>query len=71
MLAELDSPLIHDNFEGVAVTQEAGATILWLVSDDNQLFLQRNYLLKFRLEREAIASASAWPSTSLRLNGGC
>jgi len=54
LLAELDSPLIHDNFEGVAVTQEAGATILWLVSDDNQLFLQRNYLLKFRLERRAI-----------------
>lgn len=54
LIAELDSPLIHDNFEGVAVTQEAGATILWLVSDDNQLFLQKSYLLKFRLDRAAV-----------------
>ena len=51
LLAELDVPLIHDNFEGVAVTQEGDATILWLVSDDNQLVLQRSYLLKFRLDR--------------------
>lgn len=51
LLAELDAPLIHDNFEGVAVTQEAGAPILWLVSDDNQLLLQHSYLLKFRLDR--------------------
>ncbi|WP_343526547.1 esterase-like activity of phytase family protein [Sphingomonas sp.] len=50
LLAELDAPLIHDNFEGVAVTREHGATILWLVSDDNQLFLQHSYLLKFRLD---------------------
>jgi hypothetical protein len=54
LIAELDSPLIHDNFEGVAVTQEGEATILWLVSDDNQLFLQKSYLLKFRLDRAAI-----------------
>ncbi|WP_322964655.1 esterase-like activity of phytase family protein [Sphingomonas fuzhouensis] len=54
LLAELDAPLIHDNFEGVAVTREAGATILWLVSDDNQLFLQHSYLLKFRLDDHAI-----------------
>ncbi|MET4895784.1 esterase-like activity of phytase family protein [Sphingomonadaceae bacterium jetA1] len=51
LLAELDAPLVHDNFEGVAVTQEAGATILWLVSDDNQMLLQHSYLLKFRLDR--------------------
>ncbi|WP_294238138.1 esterase-like activity of phytase family protein [uncultured Sphingomonas sp.] len=51
LLAELDSPLIHDNFEGVAITREAGATILWLVSDDNQMWLQHSYLLKFRLDR--------------------
>lgn len=50
LLAELDAPLIHDNFEGVAVTQEDGATMLWLVSDDNQTMLERSYLLKFRLE---------------------
>lgn len=48
-IATLDRPLIHDNFEGVAVGQENGRTIIWIVSDDNQLFLQRTLLLKFAL----------------------
>jgi len=52
-VATLAPPLIHDNFEGVAITREKGATIVWLVSDDNQqTLLQRTYLLKFRLEPE-------------------
>lgn len=51
LLATLAAPLIHDNFEGVAVTREGGATIVWLVSDNNQqLLLQRTLLLKFRLD---------------------
>ncbi|WP_246847990.1 esterase-like activity of phytase family protein [Sphingomonas beigongshangi] len=49
-LAHLDAPLIHDNFEGVVATRQGGATILWLVSDDNQSVLQRTLLLKFRLD---------------------
>ena len=49
-IATLAAPLLHDNFEGVAVTREADATILWLVSDDNQSRLQRSLLLKFRLD---------------------
>lgn len=49
-IATLAAPLIHDNFEGVAITREAGATIVWLVSDDNQFFLQRSLLLKFKLD---------------------
>lgn len=49
-VANLDAPLIHDNWEGVAVTQEAGVTIVWLVSDDNESVLQRTLLLKFRLD---------------------
>lgn len=48
-IATLAAPTLHDNFEGVAATQERGATILWLVSDDNQLPVQRTLLLKFRL----------------------
>ncbi len=51
LLATLDSPLIHDNFEGIATTVKNGATIIWLVSDDNQSMLQRTLLLKFRLDR--------------------
>ncbi|WP_404366387.1 esterase-like activity of phytase family protein [Sphingomonas sp. MMS24-J45] len=49
-IATLAAPLIHDNFEGVTTTQEKGATIIWLVSDDNQLPVQRSMLLKFRLD---------------------
>lgn len=49
-IATLAPPLIHDNFEGITVTREAGATMLWLVSDDNQTMLQRSLLLKFRLD---------------------
>jgi hypothetical protein len=49
-IATLAAPLIHDNFEGVAITREGHATIVWLVSDDNQFALQRSLLLKFRLD---------------------
>lgn len=48
-IATLAAPLIHDNFEGLAVAQEGPATIVWLVSDDNQTLFQRTLLLKFRL----------------------
>ena len=50
LVAVLDRPLVHDNFEGLAVTREGKDTIVWLVSDDNQWVLQRSLLLKFRLD---------------------
>ena len=49
-IARLAPPLTVDNFEGLAVTREGGATILWIVSDDNLFLLQRTLLLKFRLD---------------------
>ncbi len=50
-LATFAYPLLHDNFEGLAVTREGDATILWMVSDDNAPSLfQRSLLLKFRLD---------------------
>lgn len=49
-IATIAAPLIHDNFEGVAVTREGRDTIVWLVSDDNQFWLQRTLLLKFRID---------------------
>jgi len=49
-VARFAAPLTVDNFEGLAVTREGAATILWMVSDDNQLFLQRTLLMKFRLD---------------------
>ena len=49
-IATFAAPLLHDNFEGIAVTREGVDTVIWMVSDDNQLFLQRSLLLKFRLD---------------------
>ncbi|MES3100140.1 esterase-like activity of phytase family protein [Sphingomonas faeni] len=50
LITTIDAPLIHDNFEGIDTTVENGKTIVWIVSDDNQMFLQRTLLLKFRLD---------------------
>lgn len=50
VIATLAAPLVHDNFEAVAATREGDSTIVWLASDDNQLFLERSLLLKFRLD---------------------
>ncbi|MDB5680781.1 MAG: hypothetical protein JWO16_586 [Sphingomonas bacterium] len=49
-VARFAAPLTVDNFEGLAVTREGAATILWMVSDDNQSFLQRTLLMKFRID---------------------
>jgi hypothetical protein len=50
-LARLAAPVLHDNFEGVVAVRQGTATVIWLVSDDNQSSLQRTLLLKFRLDR--------------------
>lgn len=53
-IATFAPPLVHDNFEGLAITREGDATILWMVSDDNAPSLwQRSLLLKFRLDLSA------------------
>ncbi|WP_375429211.1 esterase-like activity of phytase family protein [uncultured Sphingomonas sp.] len=49
-VARLVPPIVTENFEGLAVTREGGATVVWLVSDDNRLPIQRTLLLKFRLD---------------------
>ncbi len=49
-IARLAAPLTVDNYEGLAITHEGSATILWMVSDDNQLVLQRTLLMKFKLD---------------------
>lgn len=49
-VATLEAPLVVDNMEGVAVTQESGRTIVWLVSDDDFMrVFRRTLLLKFEL----------------------
>lgn len=48
-LAELRPPLTLDNMEGLAVREENGRTMLYLLSDDNFSVLQRTLLMKFEL----------------------
>lgn len=52
-IARFAAPVVHDNFEAVAVVREGRDTILWIASDDNQLPVQRSLLLKFRLDERA------------------
>lgn len=49
MLAEFRPPLSIDNMEGLSIVRGNGRTILWLISDDNQLPFQRTLLLKFAM----------------------
>jgi hypothetical protein len=49
-IATFAKPLLHDNFEALAVSEEAGATIVWIASDDNREWFEWSLLLKFRLE---------------------
>jgi hypothetical protein len=48
-IAIIRSPLLIDNMEGLAITQEQGKTIIWMVSDDNFSIWQRTLLMKFAL----------------------
>lgn len=48
-LIEADLGQEIDNMEGLAIHQEAGRTILTLISDDNFSFIQRTILLEFEL----------------------
>lgn len=64
-LAVLAPPLRLDNFEGIAVREEAGATALYLISDDNLQNCERaarpdcqhTFLYKFALPGPAAAAA--------------
>jgi hypothetical protein len=48
LLAELGEGFPPENYEGMAVTRDAGKTHLWLISDDNFMHYQRTLLLKLR-----------------------
>ena len=49
-IARFSSPIIADNYEGLAVTTENGRPIIWLNSDNNFMRWQRTLLLKFALD---------------------
>ena len=53
LLAEFKPPLNIDNMEGISVAREGRKTILWMISDDNQVPIERTLLLKFELRDAA------------------
>ncbi len=53
LLAEFKPPLNIDNMEAISVVQEQGRTILWMMSDDNQMPIERTLLFKFELLEDA------------------
>ncbi len=52
VVARLEAPLQHDNYEAITLSWERGAPLLWVASDDNHLFFERSLLLKFAIPRE-------------------
>ncbi len=49
-LATLAPPLLVDNMEGLAVANEGGRIIVWMISDNNFNAFQRTLLMKFELK---------------------
>ena len=55
-VADLAAPLPTDNYEGLAVVADGrGGAVVWLISDDNEMTLQRTLLLEL-----------AWPNEKAR-----
>lgn len=51
-IAKFGRPGITSNFEGVAISNEGGRTFVWLISDNNYMWIEKTYLLKFELVPE-------------------
>lgn len=49
-VARLAAPLRTENYEGLAITREGAATIVWLASDNDQSRWRPTLLMKFRLD---------------------
>ena len=48
-IARFEGTLTFDNMEGIAARDDAGESLVYLVSDNNYSFLQRTLLLMFRI----------------------
>jgi hypothetical protein len=48
-IAKFGRPGLTSNFEGVTISNEDGRTFVWLISDDNYMWIENTYLLKFEL----------------------
>lgn len=57
VIAAFVPPMLVDNMEGIAVTEEAGRTIIWIISDNNFNIWQRTILMKFAVNPAPAAGA--------------
>ena len=48
VIATLAPPVLGENAEGLAITQERGVTTVWIVTDNDGMALRPTYLLKLR-----------------------
>lgn len=48
-IATLAPPVLRENAEGLAITREGGATMVWIVTDNDGWWIRPTLLLKFRL----------------------
>lgn len=48
-IASFDRPGLTSNFEGITVSYDGDRIFVWLISDDNYMWIEKNYLLKFEL----------------------
>lgn len=53
-IARFEGSTTRDNYEAIAVVQEADGTKLWIASDDNQSLFEKSLLMKFRLDGAVI-----------------
>lgn len=49
VVATLAAPIMSENCEGIAITEEGGATMVWIVTDNDGMPWRPSYLLKFQL----------------------
>ncbi len=49
-IARFESPVVTENYEGIAITQDNDRLVMWLVSDSNFAAFQRTLLLKFAID---------------------
>ncbi len=59
VIASLEGPGIHDNFEALALSYSGDRTFLWMMDDDNYMPFEHNYLLLFEVTAKTNPPAPA------------
>lgn len=62
-IASFGRPGLSSNFEGVTISYEGDRIFVWIISDDNYMWIEKNYLLKFELLDLKTKDVSEAPET--------